>query len=360
MTFKRLNISKLSIIGFCTLLTSISSLTACNSTQAQEQSTQQAQEQSSAQAQEQSPLKQRRRGRRNPTAGANLENMTLESISFRGQTRDYYIHTPSSYQSNKSTPLVLAFHGGVGRGDTMAQKTGLNAVADREGFIVVYPNGIDRGDRGGRWNDGRIASQQGAGSDDVAFVRALIDHLVRTKNIDSRRIYSTGGSNGGFFTQRLACELSDKISAFASVSATLPQSLQSRCNPPRSISMLMINGTADPLVPWQGGQVQIGAGGNILSAPATVEFWRKHNNCSTNPNVEQLPDTQNDGTKVKKATYSGCRNNTPLVFYTVEGGGHGWPGSRSERRSEARSGKVSREILASYVIWNFFEPQTLR
>lgn len=353
MASNRLNISKLSIIGFCTLLTSFSLLTACNLTQAQEQSL--------TQAQEPSPLKQRRRGRlrRNPEARANFENMTLESISFRGQTRDYYIHTPSSYQSNKLTPLVLAFHGGVGRGDTMAQKTGLNAVAEREGFIVVYPNGIDRGDRGGRWNDGRIASQQGSGSDDVAFVRALIDHLVQTKNIDSRRVYSAGGSNGGFFTQRLACELSDKITAFASVSATLPQSLQSRCNPSRSVPMLMINGTADPFVPWQGGQVQIGAGGNILSVPATVDFWRKHNNCSTNPAVEQLPDTQNDGTKVKKATYSGCRNNAPIVFYTVEGGGHGWPGSQSERRSEARSGKVSREILASYVIWNFFEQQTL-
>src|SRR3569832_1461805 len=103
--------------------------------------------------------------------------------------------------------------------------------------------------------------------------------------------------------------MSNKIAAFASVSATLPKALQSRCNPPKAIPMLMINGTADPFVPWNGGQVRIVAGGEILSVPATVDFWRKHDACSASASVEQLPIIRNDGTRVEKTVYSGCRNN---------------------------------------------------
>lgn len=351
MAVTKLKPSKLRIAGVCTLLTILSLLTACNLTQAQERGS----------WRERRLERLMRRDTQATDSTNNMSNMVLESLSHQGRTRTYYVYTPSSYQSGQPMPVVLAFHGGAGQGDTMAAKTGLNEVAQREGFIAVYPNSAQKS-RGGRWNDGRNSSVINRDIDDVAFVGAILDRLSQERNIDSQRIYATGGSNGGFFTQRLACEMSNRIAAFASVSATLPTSLQSTCNPRQGVPILMINGTADPFVPWQGGQVRIGAGGQVLSVPETVQFWRNRDGCSSTSRVEQLPNIVSDGTEVTKAQYPGCRNRVRVVFYTVQGGGHGWPGSRSRRRGddEGPSGKISRNINASDVIWNFFKQQTLQ
>ncbi len=355
MPSNKLKPSRLTITGLCSILTILSLVTACNLTQAQEQHSQNA-------WRERRSERLMRRDSRATNSTSNTGKMVLESLSHQGRTRSYYVYIPSSYQPDKPMPVVMAFHGGAGQGDTMAEKTGLNEVAQRGGFIAVYPNSAEKS-RGGRWNDGRNSSAINRDTDDVGFVGAIIDRLSQEKNIDSQRIYATGGSNGGFFTQRLACEMSNRIAAFASVSATLPAPLQSTCNPRKGVPILMINGTADPFVPWQGGQVKIGAGGQVLSVPETVQFWRNRDSCSSNSAVEQLPNSVSDGTEVTKAQYSGCRNSARVVFYTVQGGGHGWPGSRSRRRgddSEGPSGKISRDINASDVIWNFFKPQTLQ
>lgn len=345
MPLTSINPARIAVTGLFSLLIVLNFLTACNSTEAQEQS----------------PLKQRRLERllrRNSGETLNTSNATnivLRELSVGGLLRNYYIYTPSSYRQDRAMPLVLAFHGGRGRGDRFAQNTGLNDLAEQKSFIVVYPNGANN-----HWNDGRnTLDPRLQRVDDVSFVAAVIDDVARFKNIDSRRIYAVGTSNGGFFTQRLACEMSDRIAGFASVSATLPKSIQSTCNPRRaSIPILMINGTADDIVPWRGGRMTQGEGGDILSVPDTVEFWRKHNANSNNAQVEQLPTIQADGTRVLRSQYSGSRSKSQdVVLYTVEGGGHGWPGSRLRR--PVAVGKISQNLNASTVIWNFFEQRSL-
>jgi polyhydroxybutyrate depolymerase len=200
-------------------------------------------------------------------------------------------------------PLVLAFHGGQGNGLKFSQQTGLNQVADKNGFAVVYPDSIEY------WNDGRDTTSSNV--DDVGFVRELIDHLAKTKNIDRKQVYATGASNGGMMTLRLACEVSDQIAAFAPVIASLPVAYRDKCKPVRPVAIMMTNGTTDSFMPWAGGTIRSGrgkgAGGNVIPVPDTVEFWRQHNGCSMNPQVEPLPD----GDK---------RDGTPVLWALVRGG----------------------------------------
>jgi polyhydroxybutyrate depolymerase len=272
-------------------------------------------------------------------------------LIYQGQARIYHLYLPSNYNRTRSWPLVLAFHGGYGSGKRMARNTGFNDLADREGFIVVYPDGVDR-----HWNDGR--GTVNTEIDDVGFVGALIDRLVTNRNVDPSRVYATGISNGGQFTQRLACEMSDKIAAFAAVASTFPAELKSRCNPKSPVSMLMINSPEDPLVPWQGGEGR-GLGGRILSVPETVELWRKHNKFSPVAQTQSLPTiAPNDGTRVRMSRYQGDSPRSELVLYTIEGGGHTWPDGR-ENAGMSRVGRTSRQLKASQAIWNFFKRHSL-
>lgn len=330
------------------------------------------------QAQEERPLRRliiERLLKRNPTRANPQQNLAVTdmasaSLSYKGTSRSYYLYVPSSYQSGKPMPLVLAFHGGQGTGDRLAASTGLNDIASKEGFIVAYPNGINK-----QWNDGRNAQGSSPDIDDVGFVSALINKLVGEKSIDKNKIYAVGLSNGGMFTQRLACQTSNKIAAFATVSAALPKNLQSTCKPSRPVPIVMINGTADPIVLWQGGEVAkdvrrnrlgqqpSGAGGEVISIPATIAFWRSNNGCAVQPTVEKLPDIQQDGTQVTRSQYNNCRNSSQVVTYTVEGGGHGWPGSNvvsQQPRQSALIGTTSKDISASSVVWNFLKSKTLQ
>lgn len=362
MTFNQQKTAQITFIGLISSIILVSLLGCSNSTQAQEKR----------------PLRRlildqilrRNPNRENPTReSAIAKNMALESLSYQGTVRNYYLYVPSSYQSGKSMPLVLAFHGGRGSGDRLAANTRLNDVASREGFIVAYPNGINN-----QWNDGRNAQGSDANIDDVGFISTLIDKLVREKSIDKNKVYAVGTSNGGMFTQRLACQMPNKIAAFATVSAALPKNLQSSCNPRRPVPILMINGNADPVVRWEGGEVARdirgrsgqkpnGVGGELMSIPATVAFWRSNDGCSVQPRIEKLPDTQQDGTQVTRAQYSNCRNSSQVVLYTIDGGGHAWPGSSvktEQRRQRDRVGKVSQDISASNIIWDFLKPKTLQ
>jgi len=159
--------------------------------------------------------------------------------------RTFVTHLPNNRQPTQPVPLVLVFHGYGSQGKDLAKLSGLDQVADRENFIVVYPDGLER-----RWNVG--------GDEDIAFTNSIIQQFQKRYKIDSHRIYATGISNGGFLVQRLACESSNQIAAFASIVATLPNGLQSECRSNRPISMLMINGTADRKVPWNGGSLPYG------------------------------------------------------------------------------------------------------
>ncbi len=269
----------------------------------------------------------------------------VKSINVNGVERQYLLHLPPSYgRSSGKLPLVLFFHGGKSKAEGMDRLTGFNAEADENNFVIVYPKGIDE-----RWNDGR--GSELATADDVGFVRALIDQLVQNDRIDPARVYATGISNGAILSHCLACELSDKITAIASVAGTLPTNVAQNCRPSRPIAVLMIHGTKDPLILWEGGtgnkKGQIG--GSTLSVTETIQFWASKNGCGTIPQSTPVTDSMDDGTTTMREEY--CPN---AILYKVIEGGHTWPGGR-QYKPETIIGKTSRDFEATKLIWEFFD-----
>jgi len=282
------------------------------------------------------------------------DNDYSASIVSGGLERTYRVHVSSAYDPSLPTPLVIVLHGGGGTGKGMARITSFNTLADKENFIVVYPDGFEK-----HWNDGRGVQWQShvENTDDVGFISALIDRLSDELNIDSSRVYVTGISNGGMMSHRLGCELSQKIAAISPVASNIPLSQASVWSPSRPMPVLIINGTEDPLERWEGGEIRLGRQtfGVVLSVADTVKFWVEKDRCTSSPVVTQLPDTDpTDGTTVRTEVYGGCEGGAEVVLYAIEGGGHTWPGGL-QYLPEAIIGKTSREFDASEVIWQFFK-----
>jgi polyhydroxybutyrate depolymerase len=263
------------------------------------------------------------------------------TLRVAGVERTYLLYVPPGYKDSHAAPLVLVFHGAGGRPLQMARHTGFTALAEREGFVVAYPAGIRR-----RWNDGRgIVSQ-----DDVGFVRALLDTLEHELSIDPRRIYATGISNGAMLTYRLACDLPGLLAAIAPIAGAMPIALAGRCAHAPPVALVAFQGSADPLVPYDGGNVAIRRG-QVLSAVESVELWAASAGCTDTPTVSMEPDRVTDGTRVRLSTWSGCKDGHDVDLYTIEGGGHTWPG---DARSGHILGRVTRDLDATTTIWSFF------
>jgi len=277
------------------------------------------------------------------------------SISVNGVERTYLVHIPAKYDKAKKLPLVFALHGGSGSGKDQIKLTrgGLSSLADKNSFIVVYPNASFV------WNDGRARMAKNSGNaDDTGFLLALIDRLVAEKNVDPKKVYITGISNGGQMAFRMACEHADRIAAIAPVAAALAEGYYPRCKPSGPVPVLMINGMKDPVQPWRGGYTSNFPGAALyertLSVADTVKFWVKNNKCSASPQIEALPDKYpKDGTTVKRETYSQCAGGSEVVLYGIDGGGHTWPGGY-QYAIERFIGKTSKDIDANSVIWEFF------
>jgi polyhydroxybutyrate depolymerase len=236
----------------------------------------------------------------------------------------------------------------------MEKLTHLSDIADERGFIAVYPDGLNQ-----NWNDGR--PEVNPGVDDVGFISALIEELISEYGIDPERVYSTGISNGGMFSLRLACELPDKIAAVAPVAALMGENLSRTCSPPRPVPVMFVMGTGDPLVPWEGGKIEAGRidRGYVLSAAESVSLWVEADGCSRTPAVTYLPDEDpGDGTRIRGEVYAGGRDGSEVVMLAVEGGGHTWPGGIQYLR-ERTIGLTSRDIDAGEIIWDFFKGFTL-
>jgi polyhydroxybutyrate depolymerase len=279
------------------------------------------------------------------------------SFTWDGLKRTYVIHLPPSFGKTGPLPLVMVLHGGGGTGEKMERLTlgGINRLSDREGFVVVYPDGIEE-----HWNDGRDKVKYRAHRekiDDVGFLSALIDHLAAGGNIDKKRVYVTGISNGAMMSNRLACELTGRIRAIAPVAGNMPYDLAPRCSPSRPIPVLMISGTQDPMMPWAGGEAHFLRlkFGKVLSVPETIKFWVAHNHCAPAPAVTREPDKNpQDGTRVRKEVYAGCDAGAEVILYPVEGGGHTWP-KGYRYLPERLIGKTSEDIDANELIWGFFK-----
>ena len=274
-----------------------------------------------------------------PTVRSAEERRTLR---VHGVPRSFLLFVPTSYRRGQPMPLVVMFHAGGVTARRMPAHTGLSRLAEREGFVVAYPEGLGR-----RWNDGRgYASSH----DDVGFARAVLDTLQRELSIDPRRIYATGISNGAMFAYRLACDLPGTLAAVAVVAGAMPSTLTTRCVTTAPLSVLAFQGTADPLLPYLGRTS--GPRGRVLSAARTMAYWATVDGCDPSPATVELPDgVPGDGTRVKHSVYAGCREGRGVELYTIEGGGHTWPGGPAAGEAV---GRVSREIDATDLIWTFF------
>lgn len=269
-------------------------------------------------------------------------------IEVGGTERSYFLHIPPSYDSSTPVPLVVVFHGERGSGQEMARRTRFSELSDEKGFIVVYPDGLD-----GHWNDGRPRRHgETAAPDDVGFVATLIDRLSLMFAIDRNCVYAVGMSNGGMFAQRLGCELSSKIAAIASVAGPLPKDLADKCTPGEPVSVMMIHGTDDDLVPYAGGEVRGDIRGEVLSVRETALFWGEVNHCEDR-SVE--PGDGSEGDRVRVERWSNGRGGSAVVLYTVEGGGHTWPGAPRGRIGQRVLGPASQTFDATRAIWEFLE-----
>jgi len=275
-------------------------------------------------------------------------------IEIDGLKRTYRVHLPQSYKKNNLYPLVLSLHGRFGNAKNQAKLSGFNEISERENFIVVYPEGAAVWKRG--WSDGRGKIEvRGVLIDDVKFIIKLLDKIENEFSIDRSRIYACGMSNGGFMSMRLACKLSNRVAAVAAVGATFGEDLANECQPERAVPVLIITGTEDPLVLYQGGVVeQSDFNGRYFSAKDSILKWAEYNGCKKGPLKNDLPDTSNDGTTVVKIKYSDCEDGSSVILYEIVNGGHTWPGG-PQYIPERFVGRTSTDINASETIWGFFK-----
>lgn len=284
------------------------------------------------------------------------EELVFRKMQAGGLERSCYLHLPARHEAAGKLPVVFVLHGGGrGDGDDVARWTGYRELADRENFIAVYPNGIDA-----QWNDGRVKTFQRAKKnaevDDVGFISALIDLIVRDFRGDPERIYITGLSNGGMMALRVGCEISHKLAAIAPVIANMPENTYGKCMPEHKLPVLLMNGTDDPLVPWNGGPVGYFGKrrGKVVSTNETIRFWKTHNGCNAGI-VAWLPDRdRKDGSRVRVTTWRNQGGSCEVVLYRVEGGGHTFPGSDVPDR-RLLLGRKNNDIDGPEVIWSFFK-----
>ncbi len=256
--------------------------------------------------------------------------------------REYFIHLPAG-PAGRPAPVVFALHGGAANsGLQMHLKVDYTRLADKEGFVVVYPSGV------AGWNigshDAYSVQRRTSDADDLGFFRAMFDALVREGVADAKRIYVTGGSNGGVMTQYLACAMPERIAGIGVVVATLPKAAERDWPKPTvPVPAVVMLGTKDGLKPWDGSRDQ-------LSATETITFWRRVNGCDGDPVQQHLPDRDPaDGCRVTVESWSG---KAPVAFYTLEGHGHGWPMQRE--KADLGTGLKTRDISAPEEFWAFF------
>jgi len=273
-----------------------------------------------------------------------VSNRSNGSLISSGQKRDYLLYVPASYDRTKPTPLVISMHGAGLWGAAQKELSQWNRLADRQGLIVVYPSGaVGSGPR--IWHVERSSRLKA----DIRFISELIDTLKATYNIDSTRIYANGLSNGGGMSFVLSCTLSDRIAAVGMVAAaqTLPWKW---CTDKRPVPMIAFHGTRDPVVPYNGGATWISSR-PFPNVSKWTASWAERNRCSPNPFESMV------ATDVIRREYTGCADGAAVVLYTVNGGGHTWPGGKPP--PEWLTGTTSQSVDATSLMWDFFREHPL-
>ncbi|MES2567941.1 MAG: T9SS type A sorting domain-containing protein [Bacteroidota bacterium] len=270
----------------------------------------------------------------------------VDSIFVGGIYRTYRLYVPAIYTGATARPLILNLHGYTSNALQQQQYTNFKPIADTANFLMVYPQGTKDGSNQPYWNAGFSTTQV----NDIAFLSALIDSLDLTYNINLNRVYSTGMSNGGFMSHTLACELSNRITAIASVTGGIfTTQYGSNCHPTRPVPVMQIHGTADATVPYAGNMSQ-----GMMPIDSVVRYWRKKNGCNPTATFSNVPNTSTtDGCTAEHYLYSGGNSGSTVELFKIIGGGHTWPGFPF-----GGSG-TNMDINASKEIWRFFNKYTL-
>jgi polyhydroxybutyrate depolymerase len=271
----------------------------------------------------------------------------FRTLNFEGLERTYLIHIPQGYDAQTPVPLLLMLHGRGGNGEDIAELTNFSDLADENNFIVLYPDGLDN-----QWNYVKdVPGYSSMTQDDTAFLLALLDEVSSQYSIDETRVYVAGFSNGGFMTQRLACDAPERFAAFASVAAAGFGGMPELCKTPSPISILFIHGTFDAVIPWQG----MVRGNGYMLAPVTdtLAFWSQYASCEGEVTDTALPQ-KGESPETSVTLFSvGCGADNEVLLYAVQGGGHNWPGV-DDLMSQDWAGTTNMDIRASEVIWEFF------
>lgn len=259
------------------------------------------------------------------------------TITHDGLTREYILYVPSSYDGTLAVPLLFNFHGYTSNAQQQMWYGDFRQIADTAKFIIVHPQGTLDGTGTTHFNVGF----GGSTVDDVGFTSALLDTLISNYNINEDRVYSTGMSNGGFMSFHLACNLSDRIAAIASITGSMVPTTMANCNANHMTPVLQIHGTADGTVPYNGGTWTEGI-------TDVLNHWATYNNCNINPLIEPVPDLSiTDGSSAERFSYFDGNGCVKVLHYKITNGGHTWPGSAINLSG------TNYDINASVEAWRF-------
>jgi len=258
------------------------------------------------------------------------------NIVHDGLDREYHIYIPVSYDGATSVPLLFVFHGYGGNARDLMRWGDMRSVADTAGFILIVPQGYKDHRGSPHWNVGSWTI--GSTVDDIGFIEKIINRTSDEFNLDLKRVYSYGHSNGGYFSFELACQLGNKIAAIGSIGGTMSTESYDSCEPSHNTSVITVHGTSDPIVYYTGGRPY-----NSKSQVETLRYWVDFNNTNISPEIIEVPDSdKNDGSQVELYKYDGGTNGTSVHHFKVINGGHSWPG---------RYGNM--DIIATSEIWKF-------
>ena len=268
-----------------------------------------------------------------------------------GLTRTWHLYKPSD--GTWPRPVLFALHGGggTGRGFITHVNYDLDRAAAAAGFAVVYPEGVDK-----RWNDGRGI---GGKADDLGFLTALAERLIKEGVADPRGLYAAGISNGGFMSHALACRDAGRWAAIGVVVSSLGEAVAAACAPSRPVPVLMVNGTEDRLIAWDGREVKLfgRSRGRKLTVPETAAKWAALDGCTGSPTLEDLPDAADDGTRWSLEARRACKGGSEVLLYKVTGGGHTWPNGTAYLPRVV--GRTSRDVAFEPLLFAFFKRHPL-
>ena len=296
---------------------------------------------------------------------------TTERVTVYDVDRTYMVRLPKGYDPAQKYPVVILLHGMNQEAADMEHLTRFDELADKSSIIAVYPSALQ-----GRWNLGVRAPQRepmrspmgGGGrrggfgipglggypggsqrqgrdeeqsqtprADDIAFLNRMLDQMATKYSVDATRIYAAGLSEGGLMAIKVGCSMADRIAAIAPVGAAMPKAMM--CLPSRPLSVVMINGTSDPVVPHDGGtehNLQL----PVVSVEDSAKAWAKIDRCAEKPTKTKVPAQEKGGMETKVETYDGCQQSAQVASYSVKGGGNTWPGGE-QYEVEKQVGKTS-------------------